>query len=173
MRWGALAVGSTVGIASWATLYVWGAAAMCLVPTPDAARLHLVQLVLAAYGGLAASVALWLASAVASRAAGATSRQAGVLHGLAMWGMANITLVLAVLALGMGLGSAVQGPAAFILHVGAATVSGGTATLHGDAQVWATGPALLGMGLVMLTSLLFGVWGGLWGVAAFEADSGI
>jgi hypothetical protein len=164
VRWSALAVGSTVGIASWATLYVWGAALMCLTQSQAAPAFGAANLALALYGGLAAGAALWAGSATASRTAGATTRQAGAFHGLAMWGMANITLVLVVGLLGIFGTAFLHGPLAYIVHIGALAVSGGAAVSHGEVEEWSMASALLSMGLVMLSSLVLGVWGGIWGI---------
>lgn len=93
VRWSALATGSLVGIASWAFLYVFGAAVwLLLVPGPSGTHAT-SQIMLGVYGGVAASMALALGAHVAARVGGVSSVENALWYGACMWSFSTITLV--------------------------------------------------------------------------------
>ena len=123
IRWGALATGSLVGIASWAALYVAGAAVAWSLPELSLAGYVVGRAVLALYGATAASFALALAAFVAATVGDSAGHPAQArLYGVCLWSLSTITLVATSLAATCGAFASLSSEAASVVGVGLAAV---------------------------------------------------
>ena len=154
VHWSALAVGSVTGLSSWALLYTLGAA----VAWREAAVMPSGGLGL--YGAVAAAIALAAGSYVASRAGGAKDTGCGVLYGITMAGMANLTLTATAVALSGGWGRDLPPVMQSLVAVGASALA--MTGAPGDVPLSLN---LYAMATIMVLSFALGALGGRLGAA--------
>lgn len=123
IRWSALATGSLVGIASWAALYVAGAALAWSLPEFGLAGFVVGRALLALFGATAASFALALAAYVAATVGNSRGEPAqATMYGVCLWSLSTITLVATTLAAAGGAFASLPSEAAAIVGVGLSAV---------------------------------------------------
>ncbi|RYF10691.1 MAG: hypothetical protein EOO40_04705 [Deltaproteobacteria bacterium] len=164
--WRALATGSLVGIAFWATLYVLGAAVACSFGMAPGAHSPLTQTLLGIYGCTAASCALGLASYTAARTGGARGREGAVFYGVCLWSMSTLTLVVVAVAATSGCFAWLSSLPSSVFEVGLAAIG-----MQIQAQAESSPASILWCMLATIgVSLVFSVLAAQRAVCATQAN---